>query len=419
MIIQKKTRHFNEPSEQSFINVRQLLKILEVRDEFKDDLIKAFSIAEDSKEIFRIDNAKSIVKALSALDSDCRKIDISSELGDVYLLKMLEEEKSIYKIYSLKDENLVKLLGAGSLEVETRYSAKSDLLDYHNLSKFAKYCQEHEYNDLIEEIRDYLRIKDKESPRSVNLRLVYKYEDQKYYLRAVTSDNGYRDFGINFSVFVAIVALGRYAENSGEKVYIDHYSISDSELYVSFQFSREIPLKNGMFLSTSIILENDEIKRSSVSFNGVYKLRFVKNEKESEIVIKPNGLRQKDKNYEVDLLRYPHRGNVSTVMEKTKELPNLIELFRKQATEDAPIIASKKDADSLRDLIFSKVKNARKKEFIKYKGQVLTLMTKVSVDNMFVLFDMLRQVDDLFESDDIVSRDFWRNKVYEVLVKGE
>jgi hypothetical protein len=32
---------------------------------------------------------------------------------------------------------------------------------------------------------------------------------------------------------------------------------------------------------------------------------------------------------------------------------------------------------------------------------------------------MLRQVDDLFESDDIVSRDFWRNKVYEVLVKGE
>jgi hypothetical protein len=253
----------------------------------------------------------------------------------------------------------------------------------------------------------------------VNLRLVYKYEDQKYYLRAVTSDNGYRDFGINFSVFVAIVALGRYAENSGEKVYIDHYSISDSELYVSFQFSREIPLKNGMFLSTSIILENDEIKRSSVSFNGVYKLRFVKNEKESEIVIKPNGLRQKDKNYEVDLLRYPHRGNVSTVMEKTKELPNLIELFRKQATEDAPIIASKKDADSLRDLIFSKVKNARKKEFIKYKGQVLTLMTKVSVDNMFVLFDMLRQVDDLFESDDIVSRDFWRNKVYEVLVKGE
>jgi hypothetical protein len=60
-----------------------------------------------------------------------------------------------------------------------------------------------------------------------SLRLVYKYDDEKFYIRALTSSKDYKDFGINFSVFVALVALGRYVEESKNDVFIDNYVVDD------------------------------------------------------------------------------------------------------------------------------------------------------------------------------------------------
>ncbi len=42
----------------------------------------------------------------------------------------------------------------------------------------------------------------------------------------------------------------------------------------------------------------------------------------------------------------------------------------------------------------------------------------ISVDSTFKLFELFREVEDLFEHDDIISRDFWRMKLYEALIEG-
>jgi hypothetical protein len=419
MILERTTQGFKDYSKDTFVSTTSLIKLLEKKGEFKEDLLRIFKVDEEKTEVFKIGNSKSLIDAIRSLDTQCEKIDISKERKYIYLKKMLEVEKAIFEIFNITDDFILKTNRSDLLEVETKYSAKSDLLEYYNFSRFANYCRDNEYEDLIEIIKDYLRVKNSENNEKVNLRLVYKYDENKYYLRAITSTRDYRDYGINFSVFVALVSLSRYVVKNKNEIYIEHYSVSDSEIYVAFRFSNEIKLKDDLFLAVSLILENDEIKRSAVSFNGVCKLRYLDKDKQSEIYIKPKGLKKEGRNYEVDILTYPHRGSVEKVYEKIEELPIVIEEFINQVSEDAPKIASIKNPDDVRKLIATKVNYSKKKEFQEFKERIFKMLMKITVDNTFQLFELLREVDELFEHNDVVSRDFWRTKLYETLIQRE
>ncbi|RZL36926.1 MAG: hypothetical protein EOO96_06010 [Pedobacter sp.] len=78
-----------------------------------------------------------------------------------------------------------------------------------------------------------------------------------------------------------------------------------------------------------------------------------------------------------------------------------------------------KHPDDVRKFISNKVKNSKKPEFKVYKEKVFNKLMSVSVDNTFKLFALLRQIEDLFEHDDVISLNFWRTKLYEALVEKE
>lgn len=417
MILERKNQGFKDFSSDSFVSNKSLLKLLESRNEFKEDLIRVFKFQDDKINVIKVGNSKTLLDSIIFLDSQCEKIDIEKEIKNIYLRKMFDAEKATFEIFDITNDFIFKQDKSNLLVVETRYSAKNDLLDYYNLSKFANYCRDNEYEDLIGVIKKYLREKNLENNEKVNLRLLYKYDENKYFLRAITSTQGYKDFGINFSVFVALVSLGRYVEKSKNEIFIDNYSVNDSEIYVSFRLKNEIKLKNDLTLEVSLILENDEIKRNAVSFNGVCKLEYSENKRRSEIFIKPKGLKKDGQSYAVDLLTYPHKGSVERVYEKIEELPAVIDLFIKQVSEDAPKISSIGNPDDIRKLIANKVKNSKKREFQEFKHKIFKMLMMMTVDNTFKLFELLRKVDDLFEHKDIVSRDFWRTKLYEALIE--
>jgi hypothetical protein len=209
MILQKEAKQFKDFDSTSFVTTSKLTKILDKRDTFKADLLRVFNVKEEEVEVLKIGNAKFLLDSLNALDNQCDKIDISAKIKDIYLKKILEEEKAIFEIFSVSDAFVLLKNKSDLLTAETRYSAKNDLLDYYNFSKFANYCRDNEFEKLIDTIKEYLRLKNLSNDESKNLRLVYKHEDAKFYIRAITSNQDYKDFGINFSVFVACVALGR------------------------------------------------------------------------------------------------------------------------------------------------------------------------------------------------------------------
>lgn len=419
MIIDKKTQHFEEFSTDSFITTRQLLTLLDKKDEFKSDLIKIFKIDENETRVIQLGNAKSLIDAVSQLDNQCKKLDIISKVKNIQLKKLLDAEKAIFEIYSVSNESILKDNKSDILNIETRYSAKNEMLDYYSFSKFANYCRDCDYNDLVDIIKNYLNTKNTNNNEERKLRLIYKNEDKKYYLRAITSSQDYKDFGINFSVFVAIVALGNYIDKTKNQLFINSFIVDDSNLYVSFALKNEFKINDNLFLEFNLILENDEIKRNAVSFNGLFKLKYRDNQKESVIYLKPKGIKKEDADYPVDLLTYQHRGSVDKVFDKIEELPNMIDFFITQVKEDAIKISKIKNADDVRRFISHKVKFSKKAEFQNYKDAIYKKLMSINVDNTFKLFELLREIEDLFEHDDIISKNFWRTKLYESLIERE
>lgn len=417
MILEKHSKKFSENSSENYITQKQLLKLLANQETFKNELVNLFQIEEEAVKVLQIGNSKFLVESLLILDSQCEKTDIKAKVKDIQLKKMLEDEKALFEVFKIQDEEIIKKNKSDLLEVETAYSAKQDMLDYYNLSKFANYCRDKEYEDLIDVIKKYLKTQNKDNNDEKSLRLLYKNEENKFYLRAVTSVDNYQDFGLNFSVFVALIALNKYVKESKNEIYIDNYVVDDSNLYASFSLSNEKQIDKNLSLAFNLILENDEIKRNAVSFNGVFKLQYKDGNKKSEIFLKPKGVKKEDVAYPVDLLNYKHTGNTKNVFEKIKELPNLIDFFITQVSEDATKISEIKSPKDVRLHLANKIKNARKPEFQKYKAPVFNKLMKMTVDNTFNLFEIFREIDELFENDDVVSRDYWREKLYESLIE--
>ncbi len=249
------------------------------------------------------------------------------------------------------------------------------------------------------------------------LRIIYHNDDQRFYIRAFTSSHVYQDFGINFSVTVALFSIGKYVETSGRGIYIDYFSVDDSNLYISFAFKETFKISENLTLSFNLILENDEVKRSAVSFNGIFKLAINEKGKTSELLLRPPGFKKGDSDYVTDLLTYHHKGSVESVLEKIGELPKLIDSFIEQVSKDAKRITSITHTDDVRKFITDKIRWSRKPEFKSYKPQVLNKLMDMNVTNTFSLFSQLREVEDLFEHDDVVSINFWRSKLYEALIE--
>lgn len=419
MILKKEAKQLKDFESSTFVTTNQVTRILDKRNAFKEDLLKVFNVDEATVEVLKIGNAKLLLDSLNELDTQCEKIDITAKIKNIYLKNILEEEKATFEIFAISNEFILAKNKSDLLLAETKYAAKNDLLEYYNFSKFANYCRDQEFDQLIDVIKNYLKLKNADNDEEKSLRLVFKHEDAKFYIRAITSSQDYRDFGLNFSVFVALVSLGRYAEESKNVIFIDNYVVDDSELYVSFSMKNEVKVSKNISLSFNLILENDEVKRSSVSFNGVFKLKFEDNERFSEIYIRPKGIKTQESNYPIDLLTFAHRGKVESIFEKTKNLPTLIDFFISQVSEDAKRISTIQNPDDVKTLIKDKIKNSRKAEFKVHRDVIVQKLTKINVDSTFKLFELLREVEDLFEHDDVISRNFWRSKLYESLIERE
>ena len=286
------------------------------------------------------------------------------------------------------------------------------MLEYYNFSKFASSLHTHQMDSYAKSIWEHLQSTIGEEKRC-SARLLYHKEKDKYYLRAVTSEQGYKNYGINFSVLVALLAVDAYAKSNNDVVFIDNYSVNDSTVDLSFQFSKKVNLGMGMSLSLNLLLNNDEIRQSSVAMNAMFKVQYDK--EGNSIYLKPASYEVKPRQYVADMLTYTHAMKVSTVYEKIQTLPVHINKYIQQVKDNADTILNIKDPQIIKDHLLRKVERARKEEFMGYKESVIKKIISMEVKTVFDLFEVLRSVEELF-GDDIRSRTFWRERLYETLI---
>ena len=327
---------------------------------------------------------------------------------------MLEDEAALFTLYGISDLDLVKKLHADHIQVESRYSAKNDVLEIHKLGKFANFCRDNKWSDLLDYINEYIRNHTK-NDEFCSARLIRPIESDRYLLRAVTSDKVYRNYGINFSVLVALLSVNRYAISTKSDVFIDNYQIDDSRVYLSFRLGAPVRISDNLELSFSLILENDEIKDSSVSFSGVFQLMYTSGGRNTNITLRPNTFHYPgEMSYNTDMLTYTHSMSVEKVYDKISNLPLYIEKYVSQVAKYARAIIDIKNPNEVKSFIVEAVSKAKKDEFSKYKEDVLRKLAAIESNSIFDLFEALRSVEELF-GDDIVSREYWRKKLFTLL----
>ena len=417
-IIKATRKQYSQEEPNSLASLKQAYSVLSHDNEYIDEVLNCYSIKNDEqtmKELLLIGNVKQLLADISDLDQQTEKIDAIVSLKNIHLGNSLENGHVLFNIHGIQEEELIKRFKADHLTVESQYSARTDILEYYNLSKFASFLNANHMDAYAQQIWETLRTSELQDKKCM-ARLIYHTKDQKYYIRAVASENGYRRYGINFSVLVALLAVNEYVKSRQEHAFIESYEIDDSRITLSIKFDRKIYLDEDMYLTLNLSLENDEIRQSSVILNAEFRIVYKKEEKESSIFIKPTNYLKNHGTYSQDMLTYSHGVNVKTAISKVSELPTLIEKYIEQVSKDAVDIKLIKKPQVVKEFIQQKIKNARKDDFVGYKPEVINKLANMEVNSVFELFELLRKVEELF-GDDIKSKNFWREKLYEALIK--
>lgn len=418
MSIIKETRaKYSQEEPQSLASLKQACSILSHDNEFVDEILDCFSIEQNGDSMKRpldIGNVKNLLTDISKLDEQSKKIDVTVGLKDIYLEKVLENDHVLFHIYGIDDRELITAIQADHLIVESQYSARTDIMEYYQFSKFASFLHANQMDEYAQQIWETLRVNTNKDKRCM-ARLLYHIADDKYYIRAVASENGYKKYGVNFSVLVILLAVNEYVKKNHEHAFIESYSIDDSHVLLSIQFDRRIQLDNGMYLTLNLSLENDEIRQSSVAINAEFRVVYKKDERESDIILKPTAYLKERGAYSEDMLTYSHGMNVKTAIDRISNLPTLIDKYIELVSKNAIAIQSIKDPQQVKEFIQQKVQSARKEEFIGYKQAVIEKLASIDVHSVFDLFELLRNVEELF-GDDIKSKNFWRQKLYDALI---
>ena len=395
-------------------SLENAIAVLSRDNEYVDKILECFSVDKTKEKVIQIGNVKNLLEDIFDLDSMAEKKDLRVKVRDIVLDKMLEDEAALFTLYGISDLDLVKKLHADHIQVESRYSAKNDVLEIHKLGKFANFCRDNKWSDLLDYINEYIRNHTK-NDEFCSARLIRPIESDRYLLRAVTSDKVYRNYGINFSVLVALLSVNRYAIPTKSDVFIDNYQIDDSRVYLSFRLGAPVRISDNLELSFSLILENDEIKDSSVSFSGVFQLMYTSGGRNTNITLRPNTFHYPgEMSYNTDMLTYTHSMSVEKVYDKISNLPLYIEKYVSQVAKYARAIIDIKNPNEVKSFIVEAVSKAKKDEFSKYKEDVLRKLAAIESNSIFDLFEALRSVEELF-GDDIVSREYWRKKLFTLL----
>lgn len=417
-IIKATRKQYSQEEPNSLASLRQAKTVLSHDNVFIDEVMDCFSIEQDENSMkmpLLVGNLKQLLADISKLDRQCEKIDVSVNLKDIYIEHVLPNDHVLFNLYGIQDDILIKKIKADNIIVESEYSARTDILEYYQLSRFASFLHTANLDNMAQEIWESLRTTPQIQDKKCMARLVYHIKDNKYYIRAITSEKGYKNYGINFSVLVTLLAINEYVKNNHEHAFIESYDIDDSRILMSIQFDRKIILSDDMYLTLNLILQNDEIRQSSVAINAAFKVVHKIGQVEKGIYIKPDKYQKEHGIHSQDMLTFSHGMNVKTAINKISALPDLIEKYITMISKEAMNIKSLKNPEHVKEYIQRTIQNARTDYFLGYKDDIVKKLANIQVNTIFELFDLLRNIEELF-GEDIKSKNFWREKLYDALI---
>ena len=118
------------------------------------------------------------------------------------------------------------------------------------------------------------------------------------------------------------------------------------------------------------------------------------------------------------LLSLPHRNGLDFVKAQMGCLNTLFNDFIDSTINDAKQIKVLGSPDLFREYVLMKIQNSKNSDFNKNYREQTKLILSNKVKTIFELATLFKKVELLIEDEHIVSLDFWRHKLYQVLMDG-
>ncbi|GFD78697.1 hypothetical protein ACXIHB_10260 [Tenacibaculum sp. IMCC1] len=390
------------------VKVKDALKLIE-NSPYYDEVYESMRIKPIENEFIPIKGATSLIKLVMQMDKRFTKFDITSKLKDVKCSGLLDTKNAVLEFSNVEDIEALKITGSDIFKATTRYSVKSDYLDkIYNADKYLNYCHNRGYEEFIKESLEYIEENNEDSELDKQFRLL-KSRSNDCYVRAITSVDSYKDYNIRFSVFIALISLYRLTKSHKEEYYVRYSSASESDIRVVFRRNERKKVTNGIEVGFELELVNDEIKREAVKFNGLFSIVY---DNTKTVSLKPD--------INAKIINFSHKIGVKKVANLLKGLPEAIDEFIAVMYNDIKFVNKSKSPEELKKYLYLKVKNSKQKEFReKYKKEVQKMIEEENVNTFYQLLDLMNKVDLLIDDSDIKAKDYWKYKLYEVLVKGK
>ncbi|WP_298136069.1 hypothetical protein [Flavobacterium sp.] len=407
-IVKRKTlkNASNVIKDDSGVTVKTAMKLI-ADSQYHEEVMEIFKIKDYENDFIEIKGADTLVKLLIEADKECVKFDIDSELSNVNISKFTSENELILEIANITDIETLETTRTDMLLAESTYSVKSEYLnDMYQIEKYMDFCLKHSYTDIIDKNLEMLQVKNKENKKSKKFRIL-KREDGKFFVRAITSVETYKDYNLCFSLFITLIELHKLIKHKSHSYKLESFSITESDLKVVFKSNKTHTISKDVQIGFALELINDEIRRDAVKINGIFSVIFDK----TEIYVKPDETK-------ANIISVNHGVGIPKLKERLGNLSEQINSFIEDTLDDAKQIKIINNPDLFREHLVFKLQYSRNVEFNKlYKAQIQKLLSN-KVKTIFELSDIFNKVDVLIKDEHIDSLDFWRFKLYQVLLDG-
>lgn len=384
----------------NFIKAKKLFGLIKDED-FRDAIQKKYKLSdEDIIQIGNIDVAYTYVRHVT---EKYEFLNLTGNNKGVYpFLKNSTDDGSetmFFKIDSLSDEDgpIDEILLA-----EAIYESSSMLYDDRKLSSYINFLKSPKGNNsmstaqrnkLIKDVDDSWKEHYENYPDTLRPRVFRFLKDTRnnYYLRSITSEL-YKEYGVAFGFVVSMLALNKLMQtDKGTNFRISSLAINESKIDMVVTYgSLRLVKKINSYLSSSILISNNDLGNKSLSFKHTLEVREKKDSRESFFIFPKDS--KKNINYK---MASRHTDNVSTVLSMFDSLPEVIN-YTEEYIKDFDGFAEKQTPDELRAKIEERIKGPNSPfRGVKKLEDLFSRSTSQHINNLAQLLHICKQAEQL------------------------
>ncbi|MBO3270786.1 hypothetical protein [Hymenobacter defluvii] len=273
------------PTEDTGINISDALVLLE-DSEYKEDILAALKVEDLDGAFIAIPGATSLVNSVLMTDSLYEKFDLRCRYENLVFERPDRTSEYHEEDIDIKFDDTES--SRGLFIASPAYDAQSDFLEKTgSMSKYAKKLITHSRIDMVytdlEEVRSiYNASYTEKDQHEFKYRIIKNLETNKYYYRAITSTDRYKDYNIKLSVFAILVAIHRLSISTGDEYILSKAEHTESKIRVFFEKIGKLehtPLGDVKFI---IELRNSEIRKGAVKYSGVCAIVYDNKENDTD-----------------------------------------------------------------------------------------------------------------------------------------